>query len=204
VDADAVVWLATHRTAWLDAVMVALTVCGYAGVVWIAIGAVAARVRGAGRWRAALRVAAVVWAADLLTLLVKSLVDRPRPFEVLQQVEPLLGGTVGASFPSGHAATSAAGAVTVALAAPRLVPALAVLAAAICLSRVYGGVHYPTDIAGGLALGVAVAGAAEAGRRVLASRRGGDAAVRATARTATGSGPRSSASGSRRRTRARR
>jgi undecaprenyl-diphosphatase len=62
-----------------------------------------------------------------------------------------------ASFPSGHAATSFAGATILAFAFPRLAPLLYVLAAAVGFSRLYLGVHYPLDIVGGAVLGVLVA-----------------------------------------------
>lgn len=54
-------------------------------------------------------------ALTLPALCLKALIDRPRPAEVLPQVDTLVGGTVGSSFPSGHAATSAAGAICLSL-----------------------------------------------------------------------------------------
>jgi undecaprenyl-diphosphatase len=98
-----------------------------------------------------------VWTADLIATGLKAAVDRPRPFEVLPEADPLMGGTVGNAFPSGHAATSAAGAVALALLVRRFVPALALLAAAISFSRIYVGVHYPLDVVAGAALGAVVA-----------------------------------------------
>jgi undecaprenyl-diphosphatase len=61
------------------------------------------------------------------------------------------------AFPSGHAATSFAGATVLSFAFPKLAPYLYVLAAAVAFSRVYVGVHYPLDIVGGALLGVVVA-----------------------------------------------
>ena len=62
-----------------------------------------------------------------------------------------------AAFPSGHAATSFAAAVVLALALPALAPAFLVLAAAVSFSRLYVGVHFPLDVIAGAVLGVAVA-----------------------------------------------
>ncbi len=73
------------------------------------------------------------------------------------QADPLLGGTIGSSFPSGHAATSFAGAVVLVLLVRRAVPLLFVLAAAVAFSRVYVGVHYPLDVLAGAVLGTTVA-----------------------------------------------
>jgi undecaprenyl-diphosphatase len=98
-----------------------------------------------------------VWSADLLATVLKAATDRPRPFERLPEADPLLGGTVGASFPSGHAATSFAGAVALALLVRRAVPAIFLLAALVAFSRIYIGVHYPLDVLGGAALGAVVA-----------------------------------------------
>ncbi|MGH3018144.1 MAG: phosphatase PAP2 family protein [Gaiellaceae bacterium] len=61
------------------------------------------------------------------------------------------------AFPSGHAATSFAAAVVLALALPALAPAFLVLAAAVSFSRLYVGVHFPLDTVGGADLGLAVA-----------------------------------------------
>jgi undecaprenyl-diphosphatase len=73
-----------------------------------------------------------------------------------------------ASMPSGHAATAAAAAGVVALLYPRLRLPLVARVAAIGLSRVHRGVHYPSDVLAGLALG---ARRGVAGRRRGAPRR---------------------------------
>lgn len=145
-----------HRVGWLDPVFVALSAVGYAGLVWIVLAlGVALATRRSPLWLPALT-AVCVWGADLLTLALKAIVGRPRPFETIPDPEPLLTGTLGASMPSGHAATSAAGAVVLAAFAPRLAPLLGLLAVGIAFSRVYVGVHYPADVVVGAALGAAV------------------------------------------------
>jgi undecaprenyl-diphosphatase len=87
----------------------------------------------------------------------KSVFDRERPPLRYAEPEPLVQVPHTGSFPSGHAATSFAGATILAFAFPRLAPALFVLALAVGFSRVYLGVHYPLDIAGGAVLGAAIA-----------------------------------------------
>lgn len=101
--------------------------------------------------------AATVWSADVIAVVLKPIVDRERPYVLLPEAEPLLRWDVSASFPSGHAATSAAGAVILAYLLGRWAWGLAVLAAAVCYSRVYIGVHYPVDVLVGAAIGAAVA-----------------------------------------------
>ena len=136
---------------------VALSVIGYAGLVWIALApALALRARANVVFVTACT-AACVWTADLSATGMKALAQRPRPFETLDQADPLMRGTIGTSFPSGHAATSFAGAVCLAVLTRRAVPGLALLALAVAFSRVYVGVHYPFDAAGGALLGTAVA-----------------------------------------------
>lgn len=102
-------------------------------------------------------VAATVWSADVIAVVLKPIVDRDRPYVLLPEAEPLLRWDVSESFPSGHAATSAAGAVMLAYLLGRWAWGLAVLAAAVSYSRVYIGVHYPVDVLVGAAIGVAVA-----------------------------------------------
>ena len=101
--------------------------------------------------------AATVWAADVIAVVLKPIVDRTRPYVILPEAEPLLRWDVSASMPSGHAATSAAGAVILAYLLGRWAWGLALLAVAVSYSRVYIGVHYPTDVLVGAAIGAAVA-----------------------------------------------
>lgn len=65
---------------------------------------------------------------------------------------------VSNSFPSGHSASAAAFAVAVAAEAPAVAVPIGLLAAGVAASRVYTGVHYPSDVAVGIAIGAAVAG----------------------------------------------
>ncbi len=93
-----------------------------------------------------------VAAADLAADVGKYFVHRHRPFE--HQLGP---SERTHSFPSGHAATSFAGATTLALYAPRYRRWFFGLAVLIAFSRLYEGVHYPTDVLAGALLGAATA-----------------------------------------------
>jgi undecaprenyl-diphosphatase len=101
--------------------------------------------------------AGCVWLSDLTAIAIKAIVTRPRPYLTVPEADPLFGGTLGSSFPSGHAATAFAGAVILTMLVRRAVPLLFVLAALVAFSRVYVGVHYPLDVVGGAAVGAAVA-----------------------------------------------
>jgi len=136
-------------------VFVGLSAVGYFGAVWIAL---AVAISLATRRSAAFPVlltASSVWTADLLARAIKAGVERPRPSVTVPQADPLTGAG-GSSFPSGHAATAFAGAVSLAYLWRRGTPLFFVLAAAIAFSRVYVGVHYPGDVLAGASLGTAV------------------------------------------------
>ena len=119
------------------------TRAGNYGLVWVAAGMAAGR---------PVRTAATVWATLAANYAVKLAVRRERP------VEPAAGTLVPApaspSFPSSHAAMSAAAAVVLCTERPRLAPVWVAMAAAMAWSRVYAGVHHSDDVAAGVAVGV--------------------------------------------------
>lgn len=85
---------------------------------------------------------------------VKALDMRPRPYDVLDNVRLLVGGESDSSFPSGHTLIVFSGAVVVWLYLRRgFAVILTAEASLVAFSRVYVGVHFPTDIAGGVLLG---------------------------------------------------
>lgn len=110
-------------------------------------------------WRRAegLRVAVAAGAGAVLAIAVSAVIGhlwyRPRPF-VAGHFTPLIHHAADASFPSDHLAALGALLICVALISRRLGLVLALIAAAVAFARVYVGVHYVTDVAGGLAVGI--------------------------------------------------
>ncbi|MFE3073763.1 phosphatase PAP2 family protein [Streptomyces sp. NPDC059247] len=107
--------------------------------------------------------AGLVWAplaagiALLVNIPIRDFVERPRPFEDHEGLEVLVAGKTDFSFVSDHATLAMALAVGVFVAHRGFGLAAIGLALAEGFTRVYLGVHYPTDVIGGLALGTAVA-----------------------------------------------
>ena len=114
---------------------------GEHGLIWFAIAA------STRRWDAA-RTVAIAYGANQV---VKVIVRRRRP----HREQPLATTYSNLSYPSAHAATSVAGARSLSQTLPA--GPLWALAAGLALSRLYLGVHYPTDTLAGAALGGAVA-----------------------------------------------
>ncbi len=128
---------------------------GEHGAVWLAIGSAGALARPARR-REWLTATATVFGVYVLNTAVKFSVRRRRPIEA--DLPALVDTPTQLSFPSAHAATGFAGARLYSrLGLPR--GPLNALAGALALSRVALGVHYPSDVLAGAALGRLLAAA---------------------------------------------
>jgi membrane-associated phospholipid phosphatase len=87
----------------------------------------------------------------------KKFIGRPRPFWTLPEVHLLVGGTANPSMPSGHAANMFAGMLVAFVYYRRSLWFLLPITVLVALSRVYLGVHYPSDVLAGAFLGLCYA-----------------------------------------------
>jgi undecaprenyl-diphosphatase len=143
---DAIMWNASDRFTWLPlyAIMAFFIIRRYGKASWLPI---------------VFTVLAVVISDQCASHLLKNLVMRYRPShnlflqDKLHYVNNYLGGLYG--FASSHAANSMAFAVFMLLMFRKSYIAILLFfyVALVCYSRVYIGVHYPSDIAGGLVVG---------------------------------------------------
>jgi hypothetical protein len=143
-----------HREA-IETLVQALGLAGEYGAVWAGIGAIGASIdeRRRGQWL----VAGVTGpAAVAVNLAVKVAVGRQRP--LIDEHPPLARAPTKLSFPSAHATSSVAAATALGRVEPRARPCLLALAAAICIGRPYLGMHYPSDVLAGAALGLCIGG----------------------------------------------
>jgi membrane-associated phospholipid phosphatase len=134
--------------------LAAFTRIGEWGAVWAVIGLAAASVDAERRSRW-LTAAAVGPASVGLNYLVKLTVRRPRP-DLGRRLPPLAGAPSALSFPSAHATSSFAAATAMGRVAPAARVPLYCLATSLGLTRPYLGMHYPSDVIGGAALGLAI------------------------------------------------
>ncbi|HEY3764531.1 MAG TPA: phosphatase PAP2 family protein [Gaiellales bacterium] len=173
LDRHAVEWLADRHWPVVTPIMKGLTDIGAHAIVWLVLGAAFAL------WQRRLLVLVVLALAEEVSSfadgVLKDAIGRVRPPLADPRVHPSIPVPHDPSMPSGHAMMAFTGAVLLAAVMPRLRWPLLVLAAAIGLSRVYLGVHYPSDVVVGAALGAALGAGAvlvlRRGERALAARR---------------------------------
>ncbi|MEV6332447.1 phosphatase PAP2 family protein [Streptomyces sp. NPDC051909] len=156
--------LAKAAPPWFDRVMEFIGEYGIVlGLVLVVLGCWWSVRRRAATGDSVAGVAGLVWAplaagiALLVNIPIRGFVERPRPFKDHQGLEVLVPGKTDFSFVSDHATLTMAVAVGVFIAHRRFGLLAIGLALAEAFCRVYMGVHYPTDVVGGLALGTAVA-----------------------------------------------
>lgn len=158
-DEAALRWISVRHTSLLDGVMLEITTLGTGTVVMMVVCVAALFLTLTRHKYSALLLIVATAGGLLLDLILKLRIDRPRP-----HVFTWMTQAVGSSFPSGHAMSATVAYTTVAYLAARLQKRLwarwltmlfaAVVIVLICFSRLYLGVHYPSDVLAGVVIGL--------------------------------------------------
>jgi undecaprenyl-diphosphatase len=109
-----------------------------------------------GRIAALLLIPTIALSDQLNSSFLKFIIDRPRPCHELANVHLLVGCGSGYSFPSSHAVNNFAAAFVLSYFLPRWTWAFFCYAGVIAFSRIYVGVHYPSDVVGGAIIGLLI------------------------------------------------
>jgi undecaprenyl-diphosphatase len=144
--------------AWIENALLDLTAIGGSTVLGLVVLSVIGFLLLQTRYWTALFVTVTAMSGEVLTIAMKAAFNRPRP-----SIVPQLRAVFSTSFPSGHAMESAIvyltlGAILMRVAESRLTKAYIMgiamlLTMLVGVSRVYLGVHYPTDVIGGWIIG---------------------------------------------------
>jgi membrane-associated phospholipid phosphatase len=162
LDGDILIFIQENiRSGILTPIFTAVTTLGNSGIVWVIISLlllISKRTRKAG----VMSLLALLVSLLINNVTLKNLVARVRPYETIEGLVPLISRPWDYSFPSGHTGSSFASAWVLYRTLPKRfgIPAL-ILAGLIGLSRLYLGVHFPTDVLFGVISGIFSGFAAE-------------------------------------------
>lgn len=147
LDGEILLQIQQHlRTDMLTPLMKFVTFLGNGGWFWILCAVVLLAIPKTRKTGYA-AVLSLIFGVIVTNLLLKNIVARPRPFAEIEALIPLIAKPTDFSFPSGHTTASFAVALVMLRMLPKKIgiPAV-VLAALVAFSRLYLGVHYPTDV----------------------------------------------------------
>lgn len=153
IDSEILMYIQENfRNPFFDSLFETITYLGSGGLIWIILLMSFLFVK---RFRiTSFQMAGALIISSVSGILfLKNIIERPRPFYTVAGLKPLITPS-GYSFPSGHTASSFAAAFIIFMNLPRKYGIAAlILAVFISFSRIYLGVHYPTDVFAGFILG---------------------------------------------------
>lgn len=166
LDGNILLWIQEYiRQDWMDGFWKGITTLGNSGGFWILLSAVLLLFKPT-RKTGLTALLALVIGALITNVTLKPLVARIRPYEVVDGLILLIERQGDFSFPSGHTCASFAAAMVYWKRLPEKWKAWGiaslVLAGLIAFSRLYVGVHYPTDVLCGMLIGIGAGYAAVA------------------------------------------
>ncbi len=157
-DGQFLIWLQENvRNDVLTPIMKLITHLGDKGIFWILLAIVLLFFKKT-RPLGIMAGIALVFSVLINNVIIKPNVGRIRPYEVVDGLKLLIERQDDPSFPSGHSGASFAAAVVFLVKGPKKlgIPAI-IMAALIAFSRLYVGVHYPTDVICGIITGTCCA-----------------------------------------------
>ncbi len=161
LDGNLLLWIQEYvRSEFFTPLWSFITTSGNGGLIWIAITCFLLAFKKTRKVGGACALA-LIFSLVFTNLLIKPLVARTRPYELIDGLVILIEKPHDFSFPSGHSSAAFAAAWVMFRCLPKRVgiPAL-IYAFLMAFSRLYLGVHYPSDVVGGIVLGVLYAVAA--------------------------------------------
>ena len=161
LDGNILLWIQQYlRSEFFTPLWTFITTSGNGGLIWIAITCFLLAFKKT-RKVGVMCAVSLVFSLIFTNILIKPLVARTRPYELIEGLAILIDKPHDFSFPSGHTTAAFATAWVMFRQLPKKagIPVL-VYAFLMAFSRLYVGVHYPTDVIGGIVLGIFYAVAA--------------------------------------------
>ncbi len=156
-DENVLLWIQENvRNSFLSSVLIPITKSGDVGIIFIVLGIIFLcfkRTRKTG----IIFLMALVLNFIVNNLIIKNVIARERPFNVIENLIILIPPPGGYSFPSGHTSSAFACMITLFFTEKRFAPVGLVYALLMGFSRMYAGVHYPTDVICGAVVGTVIA-----------------------------------------------
>lgn len=155
LDGNLLLWIQEAvRIPILSPFFIFITHLGDSGMIWIAITLILLAFKRTRRI-GLMALLALIGSLVVNNMILKNLIARTRPYEVIAGLEILVEAQKDLSFPSGHAGSSfAAATVYLRNMDKKTGVPLFILAILIALSRLYVGVHYPSDVLAGTIIGI--------------------------------------------------
>lgn len=157
LDGNILLWIQDYiRNGFCTPILTCITSLGNSGAIWLVIS-IALLFFKKTRKVGIMALIAIAGSYLINNLCLKNLVARTRPYEVIDGLKILVEKQKDLSFPSGHAGVAFSAATVYLIMLPKKygVPAM-MFAVLMGFSRLYVGVHYPTDVIAGTLIGIVI------------------------------------------------
>lgn len=137
----------------LNQIMILFSEAGNRGFIWILISLILL-ISKKTRYIGLVTLGALILSAIMGELILKHLIERPRPYVDFPAVQLLADKASSSSFPSGHTASAFAAAYVLSRYLKKWAPLFWLIAIVIAFSRLYLFMHYPSDVVAGIVIGL--------------------------------------------------